>query len=361
MADWLLPTFSTTLPRDRTIAAAVYLGTMLSDLATRVARLSEFNADALDEEGSSVSEWSRCLTVVLDRMVGSFDRPDYDGLRDFWTRACHSGGDSMSGSVVHFSGWLTAFCWWRADGIRQKAYSDKELQLEYRWCDEKWERLEISGVGDFPVIDQSKIPVGLTSVPITLANRVVGGEEASDDTVETILLAGSGGTKLLDANIRLEQTTMPPKKNSDAGAVAASLDCTESEIKLMIAIMELMARPALDYDALAAKLGSASTNAARMRVTAAVNKHPTWFTGGGTAATNEDGTPVKKARAKRTPKKKKAPSDEEDGDSAEKQGTPSKKKARTAKVKEELEDTAAEDIKPKLENAENAETAEGQI
>ncbi|KAF4782248.1 hypothetical protein HER10_EVM0009671 [Colletotrichum scovillei] len=156
---------------------------------------------------------------------------------------------------------------------------------------------------------------------------------------------------------------MPPKKNSDAGAAAAGLDCTESEIKLMIAIMELMARPALDYDALAAKLGSASTNAARMRVTAAVNKHPTWFTGSSASATNEDGTPVKKARAKRTPKKK-APSDEEDGDNAEKQGTPSKKKARTAKVKEELEDTTAEDIKPKLENAEhaeNAETAEGQI
>ncbi|KAI3527274.1 hypothetical protein CTAM01_16676 [Colletotrichum tamarilloi] len=153
---------------------------------------------------------------------------------------------------------------------------------------------------------------------------------------------------------------MPPKKNSDAGAAAAGLDCTESEIKLMIAIMELMARPALDYDALAAKLGSASTNAARMRVTAAVNKHPTWFTGGGAVATNEDGTPVKKARVKRTPKKK-APSDEEDGNNAEKQGTPSKKKARTAKVKEELEDTTAEDIKPKLENAENAETAEGQI
>ncbi|KAK1536000.1 hypothetical protein CPAR01_09542 [Colletotrichum paranaense] len=122
---------------------------------------------------------------------------------------------------------------------------------------------------------------------------------------------------------------MPPKKSSDAGAAAAGLDCTD-------------------------------TNAARMRVTAAVNKHPTWFTGGGAVATNEDGTPVKKARAKRTPKKK-APSEEEDGDNAEKQGTPSKKKARTAKVKEELEDTTAEEIKPKLENAENAEIAEGQI
>ncbi|KAK1721172.1 uncharacterized protein BDZ83DRAFT_584181, partial [Colletotrichum acutatum] len=178
-----------------------------SDLATRVAQLAEFSVDALDEQGSSVSKWSRCLTAVLDRMIDSFDRPEPIDVREFLTRACHSGGNGMSGSVVHFSGWLTAFCWWRADGTRQKAYSDEELQLGYRWCDEKW---EISGVSEFPVIDQSKIPVGLASVPITFGNRVVGGEEASDDTAETILLAGSGGMRLLDSR---ESTRVAPSSS----------------------------------------------------------------------------------------------------------------------------------------------------
>ncbi|KAK1691080.1 hypothetical protein BDP55DRAFT_627748 [Colletotrichum godetiae] len=159
---------------------------------------------------------------------------------------------------------------------------------------------------------------------------------------------------------------MPPKKNSDAGAAAGGLDLTDSEIKLMFAMMEIMNRPSIDYDALAVKLGSASANAARTRVATAVKQHPTWFTGpGGPSATgegsstagNDGSTPVKKPRVKRTPKKK-APSDEEDGENAEEQDTPSKKKARIAKVKEELADTTSEDIKPKLENP---VTMDGQI
>ncbi|KXH65163.1 hypothetical protein CSAL01_08130 [Colletotrichum salicis] len=151
---------------------------------------------------------------------------------------------------------------------------------------------------------------------------------------------------------------MPPKKNSDAGAAASGLDLTDSEIKLMFAMMEVMNRPSIDYDALAVKLGSASANAARTRVATAVKQHPTWFTGpGGLSATgegssangNDSGTPVKQPLIKRTPKKK-APSDEDDGEDAEEQDTPSKKKARTAKVKEELTGITAENIKPKLEN-----------
>ncbi|KAJ3948385.1 uncharacterized protein N0V96_002634 [Colletotrichum fioriniae] len=76
MANWLLPAFSTTLPIDRGITAAMFLGTMKedfnygaqitcefppntlhgergdwSDLARRVARLADSNVDNLDEEG----------------------------------------------------------------------------------------------------------------------------------------------------------------------------------------------------------------------------------------------------------------------------------------------------------------------
>ncbi|EXF83002.1 hypothetical protein CFIO01_08043 [Colletotrichum fioriniae PJ7] len=157
---------------------------------------------------------------------------------------------------------------------------------------------------------------------------------------------------------------MPPKKNTEAGTAAAGLDLTDSEIKLMFGMMEIMTRPSIDYDALAANLGSASANAARTRVATAVKQHPTWFTGGtsvtgegSSAASNDGGTPIKKPRVKRTPKKK-APSDEEDGANAEEQDTPSKKKARITKVKEEVEDTTTEDIKPKLEKT---EIVDGQI
>ncbi|KAF4896485.1 hypotheticall protein [Colletotrichum fructicola] len=183
LADWLLPIFSTTLPRDCSTAAAVFLGTMkqyfnynvsitcdfpsitllgeASDWVERVARLADFNTDILDRDGSSISQRSRCLVIVVEWCIASFDRPDDDDVLNFWTHACHSGGAGMSGGVVHLSGWLTAFCWWRADGTRQRTYSDDELVREYSWQERDWERLHLSGIG-FPVIDQGEMPAGLT-------------------------------------------------------------------------------------------------------------------------------------------------------------------------------------------------------
>ncbi|KAK1623743.1 hypothetical protein BDP81DRAFT_454193 [Colletotrichum phormii] len=151
MADRLLPTFSTTLPSDRTIAAAVFLGTMKQYFAYGVQVECGFPSVTLLGECSDWADLAR--------------RP---------------------------------FCWWRADGMRQKAYSDEESQREYSWADEKWQRLEVSGVNGFPVIDQSEIPIGLARVPIAFGNQVVGEEGLGADGTETILLAGSGGMKLLD-------------------------------------------------------------------------------------------------------------------------------------------------------------------
>lgn len=155
---------------------------------------------------------------------------------------------------------------------------------------------------------------------------------------------------------------MPPKKTPEAGA-APTHNFSESEIKLMAALLELIPRPAVDHDALAEKLGSASGNSARVRLAAAITKH-SWFAGAaGAATTNEDGTPTKKPRAKRTPKKK-APSDEEEGD-AQEQETPSKKKPRVskakakAKVEEDVDDEAVQLEEPvEQEEGNNAVEAE---
>ncbi|KAF6784012.1 hypothetical protein CSOJ01_15822 [Colletotrichum sojae] len=128
---------------------------------------------------------------------------------------------------------------------------------------------------------------------------------------------------------------MPPKKTTDATGSDEIMVYTSSETKLITAIMETIPRSALNYEALAEKLGSASVNAARMRVTAAVGKYTTWFTG----SAQEDGVTGGKPRAKRTPKKK-APSDDDEGIEQE---TPSKKKARTAKPKPKPKAAAQEE------------------
>ncbi|KAK7926787.1 hypothetical protein PG985_003785 [Apiospora marii] len=152
LADWLLPVFTTTLPHDRTVSAAVFLGTIRqyfrydammdcgfpsvtlhgerSDwvaLTAGVARLADFAACLDNEDADSLRQWSRCLGVAIGRMVDSFDRPDDADVRDFWMRACHTAGEEGSGDTVILSGWLTAFAWWRADGTRQRSFTEARV------------------------------------------------------------------------------------------------------------------------------------------------------------------------------------------------------------------------------------------
>ncbi|KID83848.1 hypothetical protein MGU_08933 [Metarhizium guizhouense ARSEF 977] len=225
LADWLLPVFSTTLPRDKTVAAAAFLGTMSEyfgyaailgcsfpsvtlhgeredwvDLLGRMARLAEFDTSGnhMDNEGNgadsesrcrSMVQWSRALTVVVEFMVASFDRPNDERVRDFWRRACHSVGSEASGEPSTMSGWLTTFCWWRADGAAQRAYSDSEL-AELEQLRGHGPRLKLGGV-EFPIINQEEIPSAYTEASITF-------HLADGKKLATVLTAGSKGARLLD-------------------------------------------------------------------------------------------------------------------------------------------------------------------
>ncbi|KAK8128764.1 hypothetical protein PG984_009872 [Apiospora sp. TS-2023a] len=220
LADWLLPVFTTTLAHDRTVAAAVFLGTIRqyfrynvmmscgfpsvtlhgerSDwvaLSAGVTRLAEFSACLDDKDAESLRQWSRCLGVVIDCMVDSFDRPDDTNVRDFWMRACHSAGETGSGDTIILSGWLTAFAWWRADGARQRPYTAAEVANLRQFYGSAAHNdygpsiLELSGV-KFPVIRQRELPSGVTRTPITFWHDGV--------RTDATLLAGSSGMRLMD-------------------------------------------------------------------------------------------------------------------------------------------------------------------
>lgn len=124
------------------------------------------------------------------------DRPDDADVRDFWMHACHSTGEGGSGETVTLYGWLTAFAWWRADGARQRPFTEAEVtemrHLHGRADDEDNDGpsiLELGGV-KFPVIMQGELPAGFTRTPITF-------HQAGGST-DTILLAGSCGMRLMD-------------------------------------------------------------------------------------------------------------------------------------------------------------------
>ncbi|QLI73533.1 uncharacterized protein G6M90_00g105660 [Metarhizium brunneum] len=170
------------------------------DLLGRMARLAEFDTSGndMDNEGNGADsesrcrpmvQWSRALTVVVEFMVASFDRPNDERVHDFWRRACHSVGSEASGEPSTMSGWLTAFCWWRADGAAQRAYSDSEL-AELEQLRGHGPRLKLGAV-EFPIINQEEIPSAYTEASITF-------HLADGKKLATVLTAGSKGARLLD-------------------------------------------------------------------------------------------------------------------------------------------------------------------
>jgi hypothetical protein len=206
----MMPGFSTTTEDDKAVAAMVVLGTMKEyfhygavlgcgfpsvtlegersdweDLGRRVAMRSRF--------GDEAAEWARCLGKAVEGMVASFDRPEDEQLKEFWMKACHSAGANESGEMVTLSGWLTAFCWWTAEGKKQRMYDDEELNNRYHLGrPDAWIRLELDGVV-FPVIDREKIPAAVTRAPMTWHDSGTGAG------LDTLLVAGLTGMKLVDA------------------------------------------------------------------------------------------------------------------------------------------------------------------
>ena len=145
IADTLLPTFTTTTPHDRAVAAMMFLAatkayfgasarfgcgfplvTLLgersdwADMLRRVAWLETFGYE-------ETNVWTVRLTKVLEYMVASFDSLDGDDVKHFWARVVHEATGRLSNHIVTLSGWLAAFCWWGTDGKRVKSYTDKEL------------------------------------------------------------------------------------------------------------------------------------------------------------------------------------------------------------------------------------------
>ncbi|OAA39936.1 hypothetical protein ISF_09838 [Cordyceps fumosorosea ARSEF 2679] len=221
LADWLLPVFSTTQPDDEVAAASVFRGTVKEyfdhsvifgcgfpsvtlhgeqkdwiDLARRISRLAESETASRNnkEEGdSTVRSWSQALSAAVEFMIASFERPTATNVQDFWQRACHMDGDEMSGEPIKMSEWLTAFCWWRSDGARLKTYYDAELAEIVNLYGPLYvpgTRLKLGDV-EFPVINQDEIPPGVVRTNIDFI--LPGGEG-----VDTTLVVGSWGTKLLD-------------------------------------------------------------------------------------------------------------------------------------------------------------------
>lgn len=191
--SWMMPAFSTTTDDDIVIACILLMGatqkyftfkcrtscglpsvTLLGDRAdwelilTRIEKLKEY--------GEEPTQFYNLLKPVMLRFVKSFNNPSSDEIVGFWNSiAQHDKGSGRD----HYSGWITAFCFWNPQG-----------QLLYRpTTSGSWGcgRLPVLKLDDavYHIVHSADVPPGYTSVPVKM--------DDGGDNFEATMVAGSVG------------------------------------------------------------------------------------------------------------------------------------------------------------------------
>lgn len=225
LQQWIMPAFSTTTPNDIIVASIVMMGTMKAYYEYRVdfqcglpsvtllGKRSDYELIARRLEklctyGVQPTEFCQLLRPVLRRFIQSFDHPTSPDIIDFWQRIFskeYHEADSGCGPVKEYteiSGWITAFCFWDANGsciARQTpklAKGDKAVQLID--C-ESQTYLALDGVV-YPHINADKVPAGCCKAPVI----VEGVGPVTPWTMQTVMIAGSLGIDCMSSGEVME-------------------------------------------------------------------------------------------------------------------------------------------------------------
>lgn len=195
---WIMPTFSTSTEKDRTIAAILMMAATKKYFdfhmalhcgipsVTLLGKRDDWQhmlekLDQIPQLGEEPAIFASLLEPILKRFVTSFDYPSSREIAKFWSRIVH---DQPFGSAISdISGWIVAFCFWDEDGkCLYKSPTDG-----YRPVFDGAERHIL-----FHCIGSSSIPVGYASVSVTLIDNGV--------KHETAIMAGSVGIEAKPAS-----------------------------------------------------------------------------------------------------------------------------------------------------------------
>lgn len=154
LLDWVMPSFSTSSHNDEIAAAVLMMGAMehyhvytakvtcglpaVSLLGVRADwyRLLE-KLDRFEEFGREAFEYADKLRPILGGFVSTFDRPDDDRVRAFWSdmvrvRQTNSHGRDKRYEV---SGWIVGFAHWDVDGKRKKGVTEVPLESTKKYLE----------------------------------------------------------------------------------------------------------------------------------------------------------------------------------------------------------------------------------
>ena len=169
LPEWIKPDFSTTTPEDVTVACILMMGAMQQFFTycmigcglPSVTLLGERNdwqrmfekIDRLVGMSEQAATFHSLLKPVLGYFVRSFDEPEAPEIMSFWNRIVHY--QSQGSGPTYVSGWLTAFCFWSAQG--RSLYHKGNVQYSAK-CN-------LDGTL-YHTVDAKDIPAGYMGVPV---------------------------------------------------------------------------------------------------------------------------------------------------------------------------------------------------
>ncbi|KAF7356114.1 hypothetical protein MVEN_00941800 [Mycena venus] len=198
LCEWILPKFSTTTINDTTIGSMLMMATMKKYFDYRMGiscgiprvtlegerqdwELVLHRLGKLKEYGLQTIAWYHLLHPIISRFVKAFDDPNSPENLDFWQRVACEGMDGY-GTSVEWSGWISAFCVFSADGLWQGPWLDttrldsrapESMSSRRFWSSyttplqETRPHLTIDGT-KYPVISQEQVPSGYAEVDVTV-------------------------------------------------------------------------------------------------------------------------------------------------------------------------------------------------
>ncbi|KAJ4145838.1 hypothetical protein LMH87_004670 [Akanthomyces muscarius] len=197
LREWVMPSFSTTTIVDRAVAAALFIGAMQTEKCP-TSRMSGGALPSVTLLGEAADYWiilqrldmlerlrgcephdmAQLLRPVLRHMIATFETGVTPRTVSFWNNMIQKW--KPDGNKTFLSGWITAFCYWSAEGVSNITFNMKQRGGAF----------VLDGVA-YPCLDSEDIPPSSAAVPVVV--------DIGDERLDCTLLAASAAIYATDA------------------------------------------------------------------------------------------------------------------------------------------------------------------
>ncbi|KAL9045469.1 MAG: hypothetical protein Q9214_001486 [Letrouitia sp. 1 TL-2023] len=212
---WIIPNFSTTTVNDECTASVIMMGTLQKYFSYKFSLMCGLPSvtilgtkddwveilkrlERLPQLGAEPAKFSQLLKPVILNFIQTFESPDSMEVKNFWLKIAHrsSGGSGPT----YLSGWITAFCFWDANG--KSMYSSHGKEPSGPVEQEGWHGDSAGcqlGQTLYHKVEDEDVPVGYTSVPVTV--------DDNGTVYKTKMVAGSLGIRAWSRGEMLDENT----------------------------------------------------------------------------------------------------------------------------------------------------------